>query len=59
MTAPLVVLGSAVLDRVTVNESSTDHPGGAALNTAVAARRLGIPTTLFAAIEDDEAGVVV
>ncbi len=49
-------VGSAVLDRVVIDGATTDHPGGAALNVAVGIRRLGLPTTLLAAIADDEPG---
>ena len=59
----LLSLGSAVLDRLVDDRPDglqyVDMVGGAALNVALTARRLGIPTVLAAAVADNSAGQTI
>ncbi|MFD4957836.1 carbohydrate kinase family protein [Microbacterium sp. NPDC058389] len=49
-------IGSAVIDRILDGVDRLDAVGGAALNVAVGAQRLGIATSLIAVVQDDDAG---
>lgn len=53
------VLGSAVLDRIRLGDTTRDEAGGAALNVAVGLRRLGPPSHLIANISTDPAGAAL
>ena len=52
MTAPVVVIGDALVDEV----DRRSHVGGAALNVAVGLTRLGVSARLIAMVGDDEPG---
>jgi len=56
MSAPVVVIGDALIDELRDDDGVREFVGGAALNVAVGLTRLGIPATLIAMVGDDEAG---
>ncbi|MFH8248963.1 PfkB family carbohydrate kinase [Microbacterium sp. B2969] len=56
MTAPVVVVGDALIDELRDDSGVREFVGGAALNVAVGLGRLGVPATLIAMVGDDEAG---
>ena len=56
MTAPVVVIGDALIDELRDDSGVREFVGGAALNVAVGLTRLGVPATLIAMVGDDEAG---
>lgn len=55
-SAPVVVIGDALIDELRNGSSVTELVGGAALNVAVGLVRLGVPALLIAMVGDDEAG---
>ena len=56
MTAPVVVVGDALIDELRDDIGVREFVGGAALNVAVGLSRLGVPAVLVAMVGDDEAG---
>ncbi|BDV31641.1 PfkB family carbohydrate kinase [Microbacterium terricola] len=56
MTAPVVVVGDALIDELRDDRGVREFVGGAALNVAVGLTRLGVPAALIAMVGDDEAG---
>lgn len=55
-----LVIGEALVDVVRTSAGAeTVHPGGSPLNVAVGLARLGVPTTLHAALGDDAHGRLV
>ncbi|TNF57923.1 MAG: carbohydrate kinase, partial [Rhodobacteraceae bacterium] len=58
VTGPaLLCAGEAVIDLVPEGDLLRPVPGGAALNTAIAAARLGAPTAFFGALSTDGFGM--
>lgn len=55
-SAPVVVIGDALIDELHDGTSTVELVGGAALNVAVGLVRLGVPATLIAMVGGDEAG---
>lgn len=56
MSAPVAVIGDALIDELRDESGTRDFVGGAALNVAVGLARLGVPATLIAMIGDDADG---
>ncbi|WP_166999071.1 carbohydrate kinase family protein [Paramicrobacterium fandaimingii] len=56
VTAPVVVIGDALIDELRDSSGTRDFVGGAALNVAVGLARLGVPSTLIAMVGDDADG---
>jgi len=52
----IVVVGDALIDEIRDDDGVREFVGGAALNAAVGAARLGVPTSLVAMVGDDEPG---
>ncbi|WP_244971463.1 carbohydrate kinase family protein [Paramicrobacterium chengjingii] len=55
-SAPVAVIGDALIDELRDPSGTRDFVGGAALNVAVGLARLGVQTTLIAMIGDDADG---
>jgi len=56
MSAPVVVIGDALIDELRDDRGVREFVGGAALNVAVGLTRLGVPASLIAMVGDDEPG---
>lgn len=56
MTAPVVVVGDALIDELRDDHGVREFVGGAALNVAVGLARLGVESSLIAMVGDDDAG---
>ncbi|MCW4456743.1 carbohydrate kinase family protein [Microbacterium sp. MPKO10] len=56
MSAPVAVIGDALIDELRDETGTRDFVGGAALNVAVGLARLGVPATLIAMVGDDADG---
>jgi fructokinase len=61
VTSPgsVVVVGEALIDRVTGPERTTAHPGGSPMNVAYGLGRLGVSTTLITSLGDDAEGALI
>lgn len=55
-SAPVAVIGDALIDELRDESGTRDFVGGAALNVAVGLARLGVPSMLIAMIGDDADG---
>lgn len=59
MTAPIVVVGEALVDVVPAEDGARDLPGGSPANVAVTLARLGRQVTLVTTLGDDTRGDLV
>jgi fructokinase len=54
--ARVVVVGEALIDRISGPHGATAHPGGSPMNVAYGLGRLGVETTLVTSLADDADG---
>ncbi|PZQ88254.1 MAG: hypothetical protein DI534_12395 [Leifsonia xyli] len=59
MTAPVIVIGDALIDELIDDEGTTHLVGGSALNVAVGLSILGVRSRLIAMIGDDVDGALI
>jgi fructokinase len=58
-TPEVVVIGEALVDVVTSERGTIEHPGGSPMNVAYGLGRLGIPTALLTSLGDDVRGAAI
>lgn len=56
---PVVVIGEALMDVVTTDSGSVEHPGGSPMNVSLGLGRLNVPVSFVTALGDDARGATI